>query len=88
MPKSKSKARSAAASPEQPQEVDFEEEGEEAEAEDQQDGQASTGSLQKEVKDLSVKLNQALGAVAKLTKQVNTPIILQEAAGVQSAPTV
>jgi hypothetical protein len=37
---------------------------------------------------LSVKLNQALGAVEKLTKQVNTPIILQEAAGAQSAPAV
>ena len=86
MPKSKSKARSAAASPEQHQEVDFEEEGEEAEEEDQQDEQASTGSLQKEVKDLSAKLNQVLGAVAKLAKQVNTPSILQEAAGAQSAP--
>jgi hypothetical protein len=86
MPRSKSKARSAAASPAQHQEVDFEEEGEEAEAEDQQDEQASTGSLQKEVKDLSAKLNQVLGAVAKLTKQVNAPSILQEAAGAQSAP--
>ncbi len=38
--------------------------------------------------DLSVKLNQELGAVAKLTKQVNTPIILQEAAGAQSDPAV
>ena len=86
MPKSKSKARSAAASPEQHQEVDFEEEGEEAEAEDQQDEQASTGSLRKEVKALSAQLNQVLGAVAKLTKQVNAPSILQEAAGAQSAP--
>ena len=78
MPKSKSKVRSAAASPEQHQEVDFEEEGEEVEAEDQQDEQASTGSLQKEVKDYSSKLNQVLGAVPKLTKQVNAPSILRE----------
>ena len=84
MPKSKSKAR--AASPEQHQEVDFEEEGEEVEEEDQQDEQASNNSLQKEVKDLSAKLNQVLGAVEKLTKQVNAPSILQEAAGAQSAP--
>ena len=70
MPKSKSKAR--ATSPEQHQEVDFEEEGEEEEAEYQQDEQASTVSLQKEVKDLSAKLNQVLGAVEKLTKQVNS----------------
>ena len=86
MPRSKSKARSAAASPAQHQEVDSEEEGEEAEAEDQQDEQASTGSLRKEVKALSAQLNQVLGAVAKLTKQVNAPSILQEAAGAQSAP--
>jgi hypothetical protein len=85
MPK-KSKARSAAASPEQHQEADFEEEGEEEEAEDQQDEQASTASLQKEVKDLSAKLNQVLGAVAQLTKQVNAPSILHEAAGAQSGP--
>jgi TATA-binding protein-associated factor Taf7 len=81
MSKSKSKARSAAASPAQHQEVDSEEEGEEAEAEDQQDEQASTGSLRKEVKALSAQLNQVLGAVANLTKQVNAPSILQEAAG-------
>ncbi len=43
-------------------------------------------SLQKEVKDLSVKLNQVLGAVAKLTKQTSAPGLLQEAAGAQSAP--
>ncbi len=79
MPK-KSKARSAAASPEQHQEEDFEEDGEEADAE------ASTGSLQKEVKALAAQLNQVLGTVANLAKQVNAPSILQEAAGAQSAP--
>jgi hypothetical protein len=47
---------------------------------------ASVVSLQQEVKDLAAKLNQVLGAVAKLTKQVNTPSVLQEAAGAQSAP--
>jgi hypothetical protein len=80
MPKSKSKARSAAASPEQNEEEDFEEDGEEADAE------ASTGSLQKEVKALAAQLNQVLGTVANLAKQVNAPSILQEAAGAQSAP--
>jgi hypothetical protein len=35
---------------------------------------------------LSDKLNQVLGVMAKLTKQVNAPSILQEAAGAQSAP--
>ncbi len=39
-----------------------------------------------EVRDLSAKLNQVLGTVATLTKQVNTPSILQEATGAQSAP--
>jgi hypothetical protein len=34
---------------------------------------------------LSAKLNQVLGAVATLAKQVNAPSILQEAAGAQSA---
>jgi hypothetical protein len=72
--------------PEQHQEVDFEEEGEEADAEDQQNAKASTVSLQQEVRDLSAKLNQVLGAVTTLTKQVNSPRILQEAAGAQSAP--
>jgi hypothetical protein len=33
----------------------------------------------KEVKDLSVKLNQVLGVVAKLTKQTRSPGLLQEA---------
>ena len=70
-----------AASPEQHQEVDFEEEGEEVDTEDQQDEKTSAVSLQQEVKDLSAKLNQVFGAVAKLTKQVNTPRILQEAVG-------
>jgi hypothetical protein len=84
--KSKNKARSVPATPEQHQEVDFEEEGEEVDAEDQQDEKASSVSLQQEVKDLSAKLNQVFGAVAKLTKQVNAPSILQEAAGVQSVP--
>ncbi len=54
--------------------------------EDQQDEQVSVVSLQKEVKDLSVKLNQVLGTVEKLTKQTSAPGILQEAAGAQSAP--
>ena len=66
--KSRNKARSVPATPEQHQEVDFEEEGEEADAEDQQDEKASTVSLQQEVQDLSTKLNQVLGVVAKLTK--------------------
>jgi hypothetical protein len=57
--------------------VDSEEGGEEEEEEHQQDEQGS-GSLQKEVKDLSAKLNQVLGAVAKLTKQVNAPSILRK----------
>ena len=48
--------------------MDFEEEGEEADTEDQQDEKTSSVSLQQEVKDLSAKLNQVLGAVAKLTK--------------------
>jgi hypothetical protein len=73
----KTKARSAPATPDQHQEVDSEEGGEEEEEEHQQDEQGS-GSLQKEVKDLSAKLNQVLGAVAKLTKQVNTPSILRK----------
>jgi hypothetical protein len=74
------------ATPEQHQEVDFEEEGEEADTEDQQNEKASSVSFQQEVRDLSAKLNQVLGAVATLTKQVNTPSILQEAAGAQSTP--
>jgi hypothetical protein len=72
--------------PEQYQEVDFEEEGEEVDEDDQQDEKTSAVSLQKEVKDLSAKLNQVLGTVVKLTKQVNAPSILQEAAVAQSAP--
>jgi hypothetical protein len=84
--KSKNKARSVPDTLEQHQEVDFEEEGEEADAEDQQDEKVSTVSLKQEVKDLSAKLNQVLGAVAKLTKPVNAPRILQEAAGAESAP--
>jgi hypothetical protein len=84
--KSRNKARSVPATPEHHQEVDFEEEGEEADVEDQHNAKASTVSLQHEVRDLSTKLNQVLGAVAILTKQVNTPSILQEAAGAQSAP--
>jgi hypothetical protein len=66
--------------------VDLHEEGDEAAAEDYQDEQVSAVSLQKEVKDLSVKLNQVLGAVAKLTKQTSAPGLRQEAAGAQSAP--
>ena len=54
--------------------------------EDQEEEEVSTVSLQKEVKDLSAKLNQVLGAVAKLTKQVSSPSILQEAAGAESSP--
>ena len=51
--------------------MEQEEEGEETGVEDQEDEEVSTVSLQKEVKDLSAKLSQVLGAVAKLTKQVN-----------------
>jgi hypothetical protein len=43
-----------------------------------QDDQVSTVSLQKEVKDLSAKLNQVLGAVENFTKQTSAPEILQE----------
>jgi hypothetical protein len=50
------------------------------------DQEDENDSLQKEVKDVSVKLNQVISAVAKLTQQTNVPGILQEAAGVQSAP--
>ncbi len=84
--RSKNKARSAPATPEQHQDVDLHEEGDEAGAKDHQDEQVSAVSLQKEVKDLSVKLNQVLGVVAKLTKQTSAPGLLQEAAGAQSAP--
>jgi hypothetical protein len=84
--KSRNKARSVPATPEQHQEVDFDEEGEEADAEDQHNAKAPTVSLQQEVRDLSAKLNQVLGAVATLSKQVNAPSILQDAAGAQSAP--
>ncbi len=35
---------------------------------------AGVGLCQKEVKDLSVKLNQVLGAVTKLTKQTSVPV--------------
>jgi hypothetical protein len=62
--KSRNKARLVPATPEQNQEVDFDEEGEEADAEDQHNAKAPTVSLQKEVRDLSAKLNQVLGAVA------------------------
>ncbi len=78
--RSKNKARSAPTTPEQHQDVDLHEEGDETGAEDHQDEQVSTGSLQKEVKDLSAKLNQVLGAVAKLTKQTSAPGLLQETA--------
>jgi hypothetical protein len=40
--------------------------------------------LKKEVKDLSVKLNQVIGEVAKLTKQTSVPGILQEVACTRS----
>ncbi len=66
--KNKNKSRSVPATPEQHQEVDFEEEAEEADAEDQQDEKVSVVSLQQEVRHLSSKLNQVLGAVTKLTK--------------------
>ena len=84
--KSKNKAESAPDTPTHHQEVEHEEEGEETDVEDQEDEEVSTVSLQKEVKDLSAKLSQVIGAVAKLTKQVNVPSILQEAAGADSAP--
>ena len=48
--------------------------------------QDSSVSLQKEVKDLSTKLSQLLGAEAKWTKQVNVASILQQAAGADSSP--
>ena len=84
--KSKNKAKSATVTPAHHQEVEYEEEGGETDVEDQEDEEVSTVSLQKEVKDLSTKFNQVLGAVAKLTKQVNAPSILQEKAGADSAP--
>ena len=84
--KSKNKAKSASATPAQYQGVEYEEEGGETDVEDHEDEEVSTVSLQKEVKDLSAKLSQVLGTVAKLTKQVNAPSILQEAAGADSAP--
>ncbi len=84
--RSKNKARSAPATPEQHQDVDLHEEGDESGEEDHQDEQVSTVSLQKEVKDLSDKLNKVLGAVAKLTQQTSAPGLLQEAVGAQSAP--
>ena len=84
--KSKNKAKSASVTPAQHQGVEYEEEGGETDVEDHEDEEVSTVSLQKEVKDLSVKLSQVLGAVAKLTKQVNAPSILQEAAGADSGP--
>ena len=71
--------------PTTPAQLQEEDEGE-SDVEDQDDGEGPTVSLHKEVKDLSAKLNQVLGAVAKLTKQVNAPSILQEAAGADSAP--
>jgi hypothetical protein len=86
---SKNKARSVPTTPEQHQDVDLHEDGDEAGEEDHQDEQVSTVSLQKEVKDLSAKLNRVLGEVQKLTKQTSVPGILQEAAcfpGAQSAP--
>ncbi len=83
---SKNKPRSAPDTPEQHQDVDLHEEGDEEGAEDHQDEQVSAVSLQKEVKDLSVKLNQVLGVVAKLTKQTSVPGLLQEVVGAQSAP--
>jgi hypothetical protein len=46
--------------------VEHEEEGEETEVEDQEDEEVSTVSLQKEVKNLSSKLNQVLSTVTKL----------------------
>ncbi len=84
--KSKNKTTSAPATPAQYQEVEYEEEGGETDVEDQEDEEVSTVSLQKEVKDLSSKLSQVFGVVAKLTKQVNAPSILQEAAGADSVP--
>ena len=54
--------------------------------EDQDDSECPAVSLHKEVKDLSAKLNQVIGVVSTLTKQVNAPSILQEAAGAESAP--
>jgi hypothetical protein len=59
--------------------MDLHEEGDEAGAEDHQDEQVSSVSLQKEVKDLSVQLNQVLDTVEKLTKQTSAPGLLQEA---------
>ncbi len=69
--------------PEQRQEVAHEEESGGSDVGDQED---ENDSLRKEVKDLSVKLNQVLSAVAKLTQQSSVPDIIQEAAGAQSAP--
>ncbi len=57
--KCKNKTKSAPVTTEHHQEVEHEEEGGET-SEDKQD---STVSLKKEVKDLSTKLNQVLGAL-------------------------
>jgi hypothetical protein len=71
------------ATPEQCQEVAHEEKSGGSDVGDQED---ENDSLKKEVKDLSVKLNQVISVVAKLTQQTSAPGILQEGAGAQSAP--
>jgi hypothetical protein len=81
--RSRSKATSVPATPEQCQEVAHEEESGGSDVGDQED---ENDSLKKKVKDLSVKLNQVISAVAKLTQQTSVPGILQEAAGAQSTP--
>jgi hypothetical protein len=79
----KSKATSVPVIPERYQEMGHKEESGGSDVGDQEDEQ---DSLKKEVNDLSVKLNQVISEVAKLTKQTNVPDILQEAAGAQSTP--
>ncbi len=63
--RSRSKTTSVPATPEQRQEVVHEEESGGSDVGDQED---ENDSLKKEVKDLSVKLNQVISAVEKLTQ--------------------
>jgi hypothetical protein len=79
----RSKATSVPDTPEQRQEVAHEEKSGGSDVGDQED---ENDSLKKVVKDLSVKLNQVISAVANLTQQTSSAGINQEAAGAQSAP--
>ncbi len=81
--RSRSKATLVPATPEQRQEVTHEEESGGSDVGDQED---ENDFLKKEVNDLTVKLNQVISAVAKLTQQTSVLGILQEASDAQSAP--